>query len=191
MAKISQRYDSHIEGYNKITEKSNEETTGNIESCRVLTIDSIKDISKGNATAQSGMKAKLKMDEIKEIKEEINEHELTPEPLKEQKFELKKFKTSQPELSKSRSPTDSKSLTDSSFRLPTKKSKNFVENKISQIEIEPKKKTDHTGHSPSMHEIPGQQLENRLKTRKEEGKPIQIDIFNKGPSSPIKASLSP
>ena len=40
------------------------------------------------------MKAKLKMDEIKEIKEEINEHELTPEPLKEQKFELKKFKTS-------------------------------------------------------------------------------------------------
>ena len=51
MAKISQRYDSHIEGYNKITEKSNEETTGNIESCRVLTIDSIKDISKGNATA--------------------------------------------------------------------------------------------------------------------------------------------
>ena len=67
LAKISQRYDSHVDGYNKITEQSNEETLGNIESRRNMTIDSIKDISKGNATTQSGARKfdqKLKMGEI-------------------------------------------------------------------------------------------------------------------------------
>ena len=54
-AKISQRYDSQIDGYHVISERSIEETLGNMESKKHLTLDSIQsikdiktDLNKGN-----------------------------------------------------------------------------------------------------------------------------------------------
>ena len=81
-ARISQRYDSQIDGYHVISERSIEETLGTIaqhDSKRVFTMDSIKSVKEINSKGAGSviMKSPKEHNLIK-IQEEAANEEVSP-----------------------------------------------------------------------------------------------------------------